>query len=235
LGFVGFLKSKAARQAQMPQFALSFVLLSIYDMFDVVVCTCVPGCSWQPYPWITLSLCGFDIVCTCAPRRTWQLYPWLLVSLCGFVRFCCWFCWWLIIRCQVRDLFCVQVCRFNEHRNWWCLSMTFHKSSFQFQAKIYTPHSHHHSISVSNDLQLGGQVRMDLVMLELYLLILPWWELVFFTDDVNAFIWCNIIWSNELTLLGEGTIIWTWLSFMRMKCYTTKGHCFANACPWSLV
>jgi hypothetical protein len=39
--------------------------------------------------------------------------------------------------------------------------MTFHKSSFQFQAKIYTPHSHHLSISVSNDLQLGGQVGMD--------------------------------------------------------------------------
>jgi len=66
-------------------------------------------------------------------------------------------------------------------------------------------------------------------MLELYLLILPWWELVFFDDDVNAVIWCNIIWSNELTLLGEGTIIWTWLNVMRMKCYTTKGHCFANA------
>jgi hypothetical protein len=68
-------------------------------------------------------------------------------------------------------------------------------------------------------------------MLELYLLILPWWELVFFADDVNTFIWCNIIWSNELTLLGEGTIIWTWLSFTRMKYYTTKGHCFANASP----
>lgn len=40
-------------------------------------------------------------------------------------------------------------------------------------------------------------------MLELYLLILPWWELMFFADDVTAFIWCNIIWSNELTLLGE--------------------------------
>jgi hypothetical protein len=39
---------------------------------------------------------------------------------------------------------------------------------------------------------------------------------VFFADDVNAFIWCNIIWSNELTLLGEDIIIWTWLSFMRM-------------------
>jgi hypothetical protein len=39
--------------------------------------------------------------------------------------------------------------------------MTSHKSSFQFQAKIYAPHSHHHSISVSNDLQLGGQVGMD--------------------------------------------------------------------------
>jgi hypothetical protein len=39
--------------------------------------------------------------------------------------------------------------------------MTFHKSSFQFQTKNYTPHSHQHSIGVSNDLQLGGQVGMD--------------------------------------------------------------------------
>ncbi len=54
---------------------------------------------------------------------------------------------------------------------------------------------------------LGGKLEWILVMLELYLLILPWWELVFFDDDVNVVIWCNIIWSNELTLLGEGTIM----------------------------